>query len=228
MNAEPIRTIQGPCPEIDEKQTMRYLGCRGDSAPAAVQKVVNQMRVSVREAAGCRACFSRLPVQLLPGGVVDLGFLKTTSQSLNRNLDGCEEAFLFAATIGFGPDRLIKTQSGLSSAGALAADAAASTAIEGWCDEVNTQLKAIAALQGMFLRPRFSPGYGDFALESQREILAFLNAPKRIGLSLTESTMLVPTKSVTALVGISKTPVNCSKDRCETCSSQDCPYRVSK
>lgn len=226
MNAEPIQTIQGPCPQIDEKQTLRYLGCRSGTAPAAVQDVAARFRTSVREAASCRACFTRLPVQLLPNGMIDLGFLKTTSQSLSRNLEGCQEVFLFAATLGFGPDRLIKAQTGLSSTGALAADAAGSTAVEAWCDVVNTQLKTLVTSQGLFLRPRFSPGYGDFKLEVQREILSFLNTPKRIGLSLTESMMLVPTKSVTALVGISHTPVHCGKDRCETCTLDDCPYRI--
>ena len=50
-------------------------------------------------------------------------------------------------------------------------------------------------------RPRFSPGYGDFPLTAQRDIFAILDCPKRIGLSLNQSLLLSPTKSVTAVIG---------------------------
>ena len=52
---------------------------------------------------------------------------------------------------------------------------------------------------GESIRPRRSPGYGELPLELSREILTKLDATRRLGVSLTESLLLVPTKSVTAL-----------------------------
>jgi len=52
---------------------------------------------------------------------------------------------------------------------------------------------------GEKLLPRRSPGYGEMPLALSREIIAKLDATKRIGVSVTESNLLVPSKSVTAV-----------------------------
>ena len=77
------------------------------------------------------------------------------------------------------------------------ADALCSAAIEGFCDLLNARLA-----EGLSTRARFSPGYGDMSLEYQRDFISVLDAGKNIGLALTQSLMLTPTKSVTALIGI--------------------------
>ena len=80
---------------------------------------------------------------------------------------------------------------------------------------------------GLYLRPRFSPGYGDFSILHQKELLQMLEAPKKIGLTLTEGYMLTPTKSVTALLGMSKDAKECDIKGCEACTKEDCIYRRS-
>ena len=75
------------------------------------------------------------------------------------------------------------------------------------------------------MRPRFSPGYGDFDIHHQEEILRMLDAHKKIGLSMTESYMLTPTKSVTALIGFAEKEMDCPKSGCEVCEKKDCIYR---
>ena len=75
------------------------------------------------------------------------------------------------------------------------------------------------------MRPRFSPGYGDFDIHHQEEILRMLDAHKKIGLSMTESCMLTPTKSVTALIGFAEKEMDCPKSGCEACEKKDCIYR---
>ena len=75
------------------------------------------------------------------------------------------------------------------------------------------------------LLSRYSPGYGDLALESQREFFRVLNVTKTIGVSLTEGCLMVPTKSVTAFIGMSKTDKNCILSGCEDCTMRDtCMY----
>ena len=78
-----------------------------------------------------------------------------------------------------------------------------------------------------YLRPRFSPGYGDFSILYQKDVLRMLDAPKKIGLTMTDGYMLTPTKSVTAIIGISNTKEPCHRKGCEECDKSDCVYRRS-
>ena len=86
---------------------------------------------------------------------------------------------------------------------ALALDAAASALTEALCNKLNAELKEQAAAEGKFLRPRYSAGFGDFTLEYQKYFVDILNSPKNIGVALRNGTMMFPTKSVSALIGIS-------------------------
>ena len=81
--------------------------------------------------------------------------------------------------------------------------------------------------QGKYIRPRFSPGYGDFSIQHQKAVLAMLEASKRIGVTMTDSYMLTPTKSVTAVIGIGDAEMNCNLNSCEECDKTDCTYRRS-
>ena len=65
-----------------------------------------------------------------------------------------------------------------------------------------TGLRAGFRKEGLALRPRFSPGYGDLPLEFQRDFFRILRPQRRIGVTLTDACLMVPSKSVTALVGI--------------------------
>ena len=62
--------------------------------------------------------------------------------------------------------------------------------------------QASDASAGSRLGPRFSPGYGDFALDAQASILASLDAERQLGIYLTDESLMIPTKSITAVAGI--------------------------
>ena len=79
--------------------------------------------------------------------------------------------------------------------------------------------------KGLYLRPRFSPGYGDFPLSCQEGLLNGLQAGKRIGITLTEGSLMMPSKSVTAVIGISENKEFCTVTGCEICEKTDCAYR---
>ena len=97
--------------------------------------------------------------------------------------------------------------------------------IEEYCDQICTALKAEYEAKGRYLRPRFSPGYGDFPLECQGMLLDALEAGKRIGIKLTDSLLMMPSKSVSAVMGASRKPYRCDVKGCEACAKTDCPYR---
>ena len=107
---------------------------------------------------------------------------------------------------------------------AVVLDAMASTAIEQVCAQVD---EIIAAQNPeRFMTFRFSPGYGDYPISLQRDFLRLLDAPRKIGLSLSESCLLVPAKSVTAVAGLSASPVPRRKRGCAVCNlKMTCQYR---
>lgn len=153
--------------------------------------------------------------------------LKIKSISLQKNLKGCEQVVLFGTTLGMAVDRQIRTYEIKDMARAVVMQACAAAVLEEYCDEMQEQIAQELAKDNLYLRPRFSPGYGDFSILHQREILDLLDTPKRIGLTMTEGYMLTPTKSVTALIGVSKTKEPCHRKGCEECTKIDCLYRRS-
>ena len=105
---------------------------------------------------------------------------------------------LFPATVGAGVDRLIAIYNRLSPARAAVLQAMGAAAVEQWCDELNARITEEYGPS----RPRFSCGYGDLPLSLQRSIFPALNVTKNIGVTLTEGDLMMPSKSVTAIVGI--------------------------
>ena len=144
----------------------------------------------------CRYHYVRTNIVLYDDGC-DLGFGRITAKNLRKNLDGCTEAYVFGATLGFGVDRLLKTAALRSQTDHFITDALASTAIEALCDLAQAALPEPT-------KPRFSAGYGDFDIKNQRPILNFINAQKELGINLSDSFLMNPTKSVTAIMGIKK------------------------
>lgn len=143
--------------------------------------------------------------------------MEIRSRSLSRNLRGCENVYLMAATLGIGPDRLIARASVTHMSRAVILQAASAAMIEAWCDEVNQRIIKEAAAQGLYCRPRFSPGYGDFRLEYQQDFAQILRMQKEIGVSLTESLLMMPSKSVTAVIGVTAQKQGCVLHGCEVC-----------
>lgn len=205
--------------EISLKEVKLYLGYYSiKSIDESAEKLIKKCTNEFLNVAVFKACFAKVPVKIDNG--VDLGFAKTESLSLQKNLCGCESAYVFAATTGFEAHRLIERKKLVSPLEGLIADCIGSAAIESFCDKINFSFE-----KADLLRPRFSPGYGDLSIEFQKKLTEFLCTKKNIGLSLTDSMMMVPTKSVSAIVGIGKEKNQCNGPGCMICRKSDCPYR---
>ena len=142
----------------------------------------------------------RIPLRTCPDGALDLGFATVRSAALAKNLGDASELVILAATVGLGIDRLIARYGESAPSVALMLDAIGSERIEALVDAFSAALA-----QTHTLRPRFSPGYGDLPLALQADIFRVLDCPRPIGLSLNESLLMTPSKSVTALIGLTPT-----------------------
>ena len=113
-----------------------------------------------------------------------------------------------------------------NAADAVIMDACASTAIENICNNFEADMRAAVEVEGRYLTDRFSPGYGDLPITEQPKFFSLLDMTRRIGVSLTPTTIMVPRKSVTAIMGIAHTPQPHRPPDCEHCLMfRACPFR---
>ncbi len=206
-------------PPMQEEEVFRYAGCRGERD--AVRELFESCRAELADSLSYKVCYLPLAVSVTDDDC-DFGAFGIHSAHLARNLDGCEMAVVFAATIGVGIDRLIAKYSVLSPAKALMFDAMGTERIETLCDVF---CKDVAEEYRMSAKPRFSPGYGDLDLSFQKEIFAVLNCRKHIGLSISDSLMMSPSKSVTAIMGLCETACKKPSRKCGTCGDTACAFR---
>ena len=205
-------------------QVCRYLGCLGEPDPALAERV-RALTAQAEEAAQPRTVSRVFPLTFLGGDKLALGPLAVESAALGKNLAGCEEVILFAATLGVGVDRLIARANAGRVSDAAVYQAAGAALIEEVCDLAWEDLRRAGEAEGWHLRPRFSPGYGDFPLACQGELLSALRAPETIGLTASDAMLLLPSKSVTAVMGRSRLALPCHRTGCEACGKTDCAFR---
>lgn len=140
-------------------------------------------------------------------------------------LTDCEKVILFAATLGAELEMAIRRAQARDLTRALVLDACGSAAVEAVCDAAVAQIETKLP-RGGYLTDRFSPGYGDMSITCQSELLALADAARTIGLTATDAHILVPRKSVTALIGIADRPQVKRFRGCAYCSMfENCSYR---
>lgn len=211
--------------EVNRREIYRYLGYGTGEPEERVKDLTEDCIEELTRVVSPRSFTRSFPLVFLPDGSMDFTCFRVKSEHLAKNLRDCSEVILFAASLGTGPDFLIRRYSRLEMSRAVVLQAASAAMIEAYCNEVNAQLKKEAEGRGSYLRPRFSPGYGDFSLEYQKEICRTLSAEKTVGITLTDSLLMLPSKSVTAVIGAGKTLCGCEPEGCESCGKTDCLYR---
>ena len=209
---------QGELPPLNEREALRYAGAK--EATPEVLELLKECAQRCQWLLAPRVCYARYHIKRTPNGL-DLGFAQTDSAALMRNLNGCDEIIVFAATLGLELDRQIARYAHLSPARSMMLQAIGTERIESLCDAFENDLIS----QGLGLRPRFSPGYGDLPLEMQRELIAALDCAKTVGISLNESLMMSPSKSVTAIIGLTAEKGERCVHNCAMCELEQCLYR---
>lgn len=127
-----------------------------------------------------------------------IGNYRFRSKRLADNLKGCKRVCVFGATLGIECDRLLRTYASNDIARTMVLQACLASKIEEVCDNLELKLKA----DGLMLRQRYSPGYFDLDITENKKIFELLELTKRIGIAITDTYQMLPTKSVTAFIGI--------------------------
>ena len=207
--------------QLNRDEILRYLGYRGQTLSPELQAQIDRA-----EAALCAVIQPRLVYTVLPVAEGTVKGLTLSGRDIAAHLTGCHEAVLMAVTLGAEAEQLLYRRQVTDMADAVIMDACASAAVENVCDNFEQDLRRQTEQAGRYLTGRFSPGYGDLPLETQRSLCGVLDTARRIGLTVSGDCLLHPLKSVTAILGISEIPQPLCEVRCQMCSKRDhCAFR---
>lgn len=208
---------------VDRAQAFRYMGHHGepDAHMQALAEICERRLLSV---VSPRYTYRVYPVLRMPEGI-SCGGLLLTGEDIRRHLEGCDRAVLLCATLSAGADTAIRTAQAQDVFAGMMTDAMASALTEQFCDAAEREI--LPQFPEEYPTWRFSPGYGDLPLETQADFLRIVDAERRLGVTLSPGGLCIPTKTVTAVIGLSGTPLSKGKRGCAVCSlSKTCPYRA--
>lgn len=220
----PVMTKTYELGPICQKEALRYAGCKDIDVDQETLDLYEKTAQLMEQGKRFKACYIKTPLEV-QGNICNFGYFELESKTLAKNLKGCQEALILAATAGIEIDRLIAKYTRIAPSKALMLQAIGTERVEALCDAFIDDMERS---QGWKTRPRFSPGYGDLPLESQRKLFSVLNPQKHIGLTLNDSLLMSPSKSVTAIAGIEQETSRETRketNKCAVCTKQDCEYR---
>lgn len=205
-------------------EALRYAGVRGE-APPELTETAATLAEKLERTAPPRWTFRVFPVERGASEMILAGSgVRLPGETAGRMLADCPQAVLLACSLGAGSEALLRSESARGMDRALLLDACGSALVEAGCDAAQRDIAA--RFPGEYLTDRFSPGYGDLPLSLQPAICAALDVERRLGVHLTESLLMNPTKSVTAIIGISPRPQPARIRGCAFCAlGESCNLR---
>lgn len=211
--------------KINRAEAFRYMGMQG-KIPENMEKLADECESRLIAAASPKFHWVYADIADVSEDAVTLAEHKLIlrGKDISEHLSGCFGTALLCATVGDGVDKLLRTVQSEDMAKAVVCDALASAAVEQVCDIAEKKIGE--RFESKFTTWRFSPGYGDFPLECQGDFLAAVNAMRTVGVCVNDGGLLTPTKSVTAVIGVSEKPVPQKRRGCGTCKLRDkCNFR---
>lgn len=208
---------------LNRADALRYMGAQG--ADQALRAALEEMAALLEARVTPRFIWREYAVETAEGGALlrDAGLL-LPGEMAKRMLSSCRAAALLLCTLGAGFDALLRTWERRDMARAVMLDACASAYAEAGCDAAEEEIRA--AHPGLYLTDRFSPSYGDLPLALQDDFLRLLAGEKRLGVQAADSHLLLPVKSVTAVIGLADTPQRALIRGCAFCAlKENCAFR---
>ena len=211
--------------EFSKAEVLQYLGWRGSEIPKDVQNQIDECIKITLETIKPRWTYKVFDIDWKGETPV----LKEPQIALIGNdiatmLKDCKKCIFMAATLGADIERVIRMAEIRNMSNAIILDCCGSSAIEAVCDKVEEEIKQKLNIE--YLTDRFSAGYGDMPISFQNEMVNLLDTQRQIGLMLTDSCILTPRKSVTAIIGIAETKQTKRFRGCAYCSMfENCRFR---
>ena len=218
--------------EIDEKEVLRYLQYKNQEIKDDLSETIKECIKDTKEIINPRFIYRKYKIKKLKSsnskGEVYLegANLILQSDDIYNLLRECDECIIMSATLGLEIEKEIRKLTYTDLTKGIIIDACATTAIEEVCDIVQDSIEKQLLKKHKYITYRYSPGYGDLPIEKNVDINNIVNSQKEIGLTVTSSGIMIPRKSVVALIGVSHKGTNNSKKSCENCNNRhNCNYK---
>lgn len=213
---------------IDKNEVLRYLGHKGQDIDEELNNLIDKSIVEMRETTKPLHIYKIFDIEAVDQGISVIGTnLILRGKDIYKHLKEAKKCAIMAATLGVNADNKIRITGKIDMTKSIILDACATEMIEKVCDKVEKEIIELAESEDYKTNFRYSPGYGDLPINIQGEVISILNANKSIGLTTTESSILIPRKSVTAIIGFLEKDAKVSKKRnCANCNLREsCNFR---
>lgn len=210
---------------VNREETLRYLGYKDNINIDNIVPILDKCEFELLNAIDPKYIYKFFNISKQENNIyVENTNLILTGNSILNHLKDCYGVILLSATLSIGVDKLISEYQINDMTSALILDSMASTVIEQVCDNAEEEIRE--KISDSYMTWRFSPGYGDLPINIQRDFIKVTDAEKRIGLTVNNGGILLPRKSVTAIIGVSKEPIPKQRRGCAYCSmNKTCQFR---
>ena len=214
---------------VEKSEVLRYLGHNGQEIDGGLNSKINQCIKETKNKIDTKYVYQIYDIKKdlnLNTVQFENTNLILKSKDISELLRDCDKCVLMCATLGFNIEKNIRRYSYNNLTKGIIIDACATTSIEEVCDLVQDSILDKVAKEEKSLTMRYSPGYGDLDISANRDILNVLDAHRKIGVTVTNTGIMIPRKSVVALIGITNEKIGKVKRTCENCSNRfNCEYR---
>lgn len=211
---------------LNKLEILRYLGYNNQTIDPSTATLLDQCILETNQISQKRFVYHTYIIERSAHilGLKDTIFT-TDSRDIANLLTQSDQCTLMAASLGLEVDQKIAYYAKFDLTKSLILDACASTAVEVLCDEVEDKVRLEAHEHGYHITSRFSPGYGDLPITLQQDFANVLQTYPKIGLTVTENSIMLPRKSVTALIGWQREKCPATTHKCTLCAQINCLYR---
>ena len=213
--------------KIPKNEVLRYLGYKGQDIDERLNLMIDSTIKECEDLILPRVIFSKYNKKSINRGVHIVGSnVVLEGEDIKNHLLFANEVVVMAITIGINIEKKINLYEKTSLTKAMILDACATAAVEEVCDRFEEYIKTQVSKRELGITFRYSPGYGDLSLDTQKDIINMLDAEKRIGLTVSDHKLLFPRKSVTAIIGLIPKDKEVKQRGCEVCKNyKNCRFR---
>ncbi len=208
---------------IKKSEVIRYLGYGSNTPDEKTLNLINELIALAEKTLSPKAIHG---VFEIADGKICGSDLVLSGKDISAHTNNATKCIIFAATLGTKTEMQLNLFQKTDMEKAVIFDAVCDAYIEAFADNYCEKLRQDLKQNGLYINNRFSPGYGDFSIEKQKDIIATLKSDKLIGLTVTDSFVLLPRKSITAVIGVFDTEPTGKARGCESCNmQQQCKMR---
>ncbi|MBE7053767.1 MAG: methionine synthase [Ruminococcaceae bacterium] len=210
-----------------KKEALIYLGYKNNTPDEKTSLEIDRCINEIASLKSAKYTYSVFDIEQKDDNIKLCGTnLILNSNDIKNHLKSSKKVAVLCVTLGSQVDFLINKYNKTNLSYAVLFDACATAFAEDVCDMAQKEISKIAKDEGFKITPRFSPGYGDFDIKIQSEIVKIANAQKLINLTVTKESVMIPTKSVTSLIGFSTENTVSCENKCAKCNmNKNCIFK---